>query len=240
MLSSFLSIDRFAPLGGSLPARDICNSGRATAPPIRGVRILPLSISLMKPSRKRPARTARSRRRGDSWTRRAATACAWTPEAMAFVFHVIDLPKIRPVQPPIPDDVDDEITMRSVGIYNPAVSPRWKKQFKNAREPLISLAQLPSTIFSLWNGSKDDSLFRWNYRSVLFSGRVGRNTMAARSECRRGVRAALFFNERERERSLTLCNRRLDFKIATIHRNSALKNDFFSPRSKRDIFFFTK
>ena len=74
--------DRLAPPDESLPVAGICSSGRVSARPIRKARISPLSKSLGRPSRKRPAWITKSPRRGDSWTRTASTAFARKPAAI--------------------------------------------------------------------------------------------------------------------------------------------------------------
>lgn len=134
----------------SLPAKDICSLDRGTVPPIRRVRILPLSISLRKPPRKRLARTTRSPRRGESWTRRAAVACVWLPEALTFV-----ITNLRELTWSTWFDNEDEITTyREICACScPIVTcrvPCWK--IIQRHESLITLAPLSHAISSFSNG----------------------------------------------------------------------------------------
>lgn len=85
--------DRLAPLDESLPVAGICSSGRVWVPPTRKARISPLSKSLGRPSRKRPAWITKSPRREDSWTRTASTAFERKPAAITRISGLL-IPQI--------------------------------------------------------------------------------------------------------------------------------------------------
>ena len=90
---------RLAPPDESLPVADICSSGRVSVRPIRKARISPLSKSLGRPSRKRPAWITKSPQRGDSWTRTASTAFARKPAGNYTYLRITNPPESYTLEP---------------------------------------------------------------------------------------------------------------------------------------------